>query len=74
MVERWNRTIKSKLWKHFTSVNSYRWLEVLPKIVQSYNYLKHRIIAMKPIDVNKDNAALVWDDYMAKICEIKRQW
>ena len=61
MVERWNRTIKSKLWKYFTSRNTYRWLEVLPKIVQSYNHSKHRVIAMKPADVNKDNAAVVWE-------------
>ena len=61
MVERWNRTIKSKLWKYFTSRNTYRWLEVLPKIVHSYNHSKHRVIAMKPIDVNKQNAALVWE-------------
>ena len=66
MVERWNRTIKSKLWKYFTSTNSYRWLEVLPKIVQSYNHSKHRIIAMKPVDVNKDNAALVWERLYGK--------
>ena len=61
LVERWNRTIKSKIWKHFTSTNSYKWLEVLPKLVEAYNHSRHRIIKMKPADVNKENAQLVWE-------------
>ena len=61
MVERWNRTLKSKIWKYFTSRNTYKWLEVLPKLVHAYNHSKHRVIAMKPADVNKENAALVWE-------------
>lgn len=60
LVERWNRTLKSKMWKYFTSRNTYKWLEVLPKLVKAYNYSKHRIIKMKPVDVNKENAQLVW--------------
>ena len=72
MVERWNRTIKSKLWKYFTSRNTYRWLEVLPKIVHSYNHSKHRIIARKPADVNQENAALVWEHLYGKDARNKK--
>ena len=61
LVERWNRTLKTKLWKYFTSRNSYKWLDVLPKIVHAYNHSKHRIIKMKPADVNRENATLVWE-------------
>jgi len=61
LVERWNRTIKSKIWKYFTSTNSYKWLEVLPKLVEAYNNSRHRVIKMKPADVNKENAQLVWE-------------
>ena len=61
LVERWNRTLKSKMWKYFTSRNTYKWLEVLPKIVHAYNHTKHRVIKMKPADVNEENSALVWE-------------
>lgn len=61
LVERWNRTLKSKIWKYFTSRNTYKWLEVLPKIVDAYNHSKHRVIKMKPADVNEENAMDVWE-------------
>lgn len=60
LVERWNRTLKSKIWKYFTSRNTYKWLEVLPDIVDAYNHAKHRVIKAKPANVNKDNAQLIW--------------
>lgn len=66
MVERLNRTLKTKLWKYFTSRNSYKWLEVLPKVLHSYNHSKHRIIKMKPADVNKENAMIVWERLYGK--------
>ena len=66
LVERWNRTLKTKIWKYFTSRNSYKWLDVLPKVVHAYNHSKHRIIKMKPADVNKENAMLVWERLYGK--------
>ena len=66
MVERWNRTIKTKIWKAFTSRNNNKWLDILPKIVHSYNHAKHRTIKMKPADVNKENAMIVWERLYGK--------
>ena len=66
MVERFNRTLKSKIWRMFTSRNNHKWLDDLPKLVYSYNNAKHRTIAMKPANVNKDNAMLVWERLYAK--------
>ena len=34
---------------------------MLPQIVDAYNHSKHRVIKMKPADVNKENAMLVWE-------------
>ncbi len=54
LVERFNRTIKSKLWKYFTyNQQQYRWLEVLPQLVQSYNNNIHRVIKMTPNEAFK---------------------
>lgn len=66
MVERWNRTIKSKIWKLFTSRNNRKWLESLPQIVNAYNNSVHRIIGMRPADVNQENAMVVWERLYGK--------
>ena len=61
IVERWNRTIKTKMWKLFTSKNNYKWLDDLPKIVDAYNHAKHRTIGMQPANVTQENAMIVWE-------------
>ena len=66
MVERWNRTIKTKLWKMFTVQNNHKWLDILPQVVQGYNHSKHRSIKMKPADVNSENAMDVWEHLYGK--------
>lgn len=55
IVERVNRTLKSAMWKIFSYQGSYKWLEVLPKVVEKYNSSVHSTIHMKPKDVNKKN-------------------
>lgn len=55
VVERLNRTLKNKMWKQFSVQGTYKWLDLLPKIVAEYNNTKHSTIGMKPIDVNKKN-------------------
>ena len=60
IAERFNRTIKEKLWRYFTKTNSERYLEVLPALVLSYNLSFHRSIKMAPRDVNHKNQEDVW--------------
>ncbi|XP_044005885.1 uncharacterized protein LOC122850894 [Aphidius gifuensis] len=55
VVERFNRTLKNKMWEKFTYQGSYKWLEILPHLLENYNNSKHRTIKMKPIDVTKGN-------------------
>ena len=52
LVERLNRTLKHKLWRHFTSHLTQNWTKVLQDVVYSYNHSVHRIIKLKPVDVN----------------------
>ena len=66
LVERFNRTLKSKIWKMFTSNNNQKWLDALQSIVHAYNHAIHRVIKMKPADVNKENAMLVWERLYGK--------
>lgn len=51
IVERFNRTLKSKMWRYFTYTKSLRYIEVLPKLLMSYNNTLHRSIKMTPSDV-----------------------
>ncbi|MDI9312899.1 MAG: DDE-type integrase/transposase/recombinase [Limnohabitans sp.] len=60
LVERLNKTLKSKMWKYFTSKGTTKWIDVIEKIVNAYNNSIHRIIKMKPIDVNDGNDEIVF--------------
>lgn len=55
IVERFNRTLKNKMWKRFSLNGSYRWVDMLESLVSEYNSSKHRTIKMKPNDVNASN-------------------
>ena len=52
LVERFNRTLMTKLWRYFTSVGNTSFLHVLPKMVHAYNNAYHRSIGMAPAHVN----------------------
>lgn len=55
IVERFNRTLKEKMWKLFSLYGSYKWIDILSQIVLTYNNTKHRTIKMKPKDVTTEN-------------------
>jgi len=55
VVERVNRTLKTKMYKYFTHKNSWRYIDVLQDLVDGYNASFHRTIKMAPCDVNIDN-------------------
>ena len=53
ICERWNRTIKTKMWKQFTVQNSTEYLDMLPRLVKEYNNTKHRSLGMSPMEASK---------------------
>jgi len=53
VVERWNRTMKSKMWKRFTEQNSTQFLDILPDLLNEYNNSYHSSIKMTPIEASK---------------------
>ena len=53
VVERWNRTIKNKMWKQFTVQGNTQYLDILPKILKQYNNTKHSSIKMSPTEASK---------------------
>ena len=60
IVERFNRTLKTMMWKYFYSKGTNNWINVLDELAKNYNNTKHGSIHMKPKDVNKTNENMVW--------------
>ena len=61
VCERWNRTIKTKMWKQFTVQGNTAYLDILPKILKQYNNTKHSSIKMAPAQANtKKNQSAVY--------------
>jgi hypothetical protein len=57
VVERFNRTLKQKIYRYLTYRNAGRYLDVLGDIVNAYNKTHHRSIGMSPEEVNEQNSA-----------------
>ena len=60
LVERLQRTVKSKLFRYFTHTNSYKYIDVLLDIKTSYNQSVHSSLGVRPIDVTHDNQEALW--------------
>lgn len=60
IAERVIRTIKGRLFKYLTYKNTYRYIDVLDKIVNAYNKSYHRTIKMSPSQVNDCNILEVY--------------
>ena len=59
IVERFNRNLKGRMYRYFTSRGSHRYVDILQDIVRAYNTTHHRSIGMRPIDVTKRNEHIV---------------
>ena len=59
-AERFIRTLKSKIYKHMTSISKNVYIDILDDIVNEYNNAYHTTFKMKPIEV-KDNTYINTD-------------
>ena len=66
IVERFNRTLKSKLYRYFTAANTLKYVDILPKLVNQYNRTYHRSIKTTPAKVTTSNAKEVWNNLYGK--------
>ena len=60
VVERFNRTLKTRMWRYFTKHQTWRYIDVLQDLVQSYNNTPRRSIGKAPSQVNPQNQEQVW--------------
>lgn len=52
IAERFIRTLKSLLFREFSARGSYKWLQLLPSLIEIYNNRVHRTTKLKPSQVN----------------------
>ena len=57
IVERFQRTLKTRMWKYFTHMKTKRYIDILEKLVKNYNNTYHRSIKSNPASVNQTNEA-----------------
>ena len=60
IVERFNRTLKTRMWKYFTANNTWKYLDILPELVRAYNHSMHKTIGMCPADVRPKHQNGIW--------------
>lgn len=62
VAERVNRTVMSKMYKYFTHTKDLHYLNVLQRIVTSYNNTPHRSLPrLTPNEITKKNEKYVWE-------------
>lgn len=89
IVERFNRSLKSTMYREFTIQGNYKWRKLLPMLIKRYNNTYHRSIGMTPNKVSAANESLVRArltggeqqrpakfevDDMVRISKVKRQF
>ncbi|XP_031781354.1 uncharacterized protein LOC116416568 [Nasonia vitripennis] len=54
ICERFNRTLKTRMWKLFSLNGNHKWLQILSSLLNQYNDTKHRTIGIKRRNVTVD--------------------
>jgi len=73
VVERWNRTMKERMFKYFTAHNTRMYISILDDLVKGYNNSKHRTIGMTPVEASlKSNERRVYANLNKDKCVMKK--
>lgn len=73
VVERFNRTLKSKMWKYFTYKKSKKWVHILQDLIHNYNNSFHRSIKMTPHQGSlKQNSKRVYDNLFPQTIKVSK--
>ena len=66
VIERFNRTLKQRMYHYFTVKNTLKYVTVLKDLVLGYNRSYHRSIKMAPEQVTVQNEDQVWKNLYAR--------
>ncbi|CAP31623.1 Protein CBG12679 [Caenorhabditis briggsae] len=72
IIERFNRTLKEKMWKMFTHQGNHKWVDILDDLVLGYNNHYHTSIKMTPTQASKiENERIVYNNlFPSKLEEV----
>ena len=63
IAERFNRTLKERMWHRFTAENTRNWIDMLDDLLLKYNTSYREAIRMRPVDASKkENESEVWEN------------
>ena len=72
VVERWNKTMKNRMWKMFTVNNNTVYWDKIDKLVNDYNNARHSSIKMTPVEASKKaNESKVWSSLYGDLIYLK---
>ena len=60
VVERFNRTIKTRIWTYLSNRGTVRWVDVIHDLVDAYNNWRHRAMGMASADVEQKDENRLW--------------
>ena len=77
LVERVNRTIKTRLQKYFYNHKTKKWIDVYEDVVNNYNNTPHSAIGIAPNQVSEKNRDAVYkrlypDNLLRTVCKLKQ--
>lgn len=59
VVERFNRTLKTEMWKRFTAQNTRNWIGMLDDLMKRYNNRVHSSIGMTPVEASNNEVRVL---------------
>ena len=76
MVERVNRTLKSRIQKYFYKNKTKNWIDIIDKVVDNYNNTPHSAFGIAPNQVSESNRKQVYkrlypDSGLRTVCKLK---
>ena len=54
VIEIYNRTLKTDMWKRFTAINTRHWINMLPDLIKKYNERKHTSTMPPLVEASKE--------------------
>lgn len=74
IVERFNRTLKSKMFRYFTANKTLKYIDILDKLVETYNKTPHSSLGhVPPLGVTKKNEKKIFKIQYGKYLKKKAQ-
>ena len=60
IAERFNGTLQGKLWRCYAYFNNYKWVDILPDVVHSYNHTIHKTLGAAPAQITSKNSDVLF--------------